>query len=507
MRDLVLILGDQLSASLAGLAQADKATATILMVEIQDEATYVKHHKLKLCFVFSAMRHFAETLRRAGWQVDYVEIDAPDNTHHFDGEVKRAIARHNPQRLICTYPGEYRVLQMMQNWTDELDIDVAICEDDRFLCRIDRFFEWAEGRKQLRMEYFYREMRRETGILMQGDDPEGGQWNYDADNRAPPKAGLAIPPHNQFTPDAITIQVTDMVKRRFADHFGDLETCFFATTAEQARQVLDSFIEERLPSFGTYQDAMITDEPFMYHAHIGLYLNAGLLLPHEAVTAAETAYYAGKAPLNAVEGFIRQILGWREYVRGLYWLEMPDYKDLNYLEAHRPLPAFFWSGDTDMKCLSQSIGQTKQYAYAHHIQRLMVIGNFALLAGLSPSAVNDWYLLVYADAYEWVELPNVSGMVLFADGGRLASKPYAASGAYIDRMSDYCRNCRYKVKVKNGPDACPFNYLYWDFLARNADKFSNNPRMGMIYRSYAKMSDEKKQMIADDSASFLAQLS
>ena len=506
MQDLILILGDQLSHNLAGLKASSKQTATILMVEISEEAQYVPHHKQKLAFIFSAMRHFAEELKLAGWSVDYVKLDDQDNSHHFSGEVRRALLRHQSNRLICTFPGEFRVYEMMQNWREELDIQVDILEDDRFLSSPQDFAVWAEDRKQLRMEFFYREMRRKTSILMDGDQPVGGAWNYDAENRAPPKSGLTIPQTSHFTPDAITTDVIQMVQERFSHHFGDLVDFFYATTRDEAHQVFAQFLDERLPDFGTYQDAMITDEPFMYHAHIGLYLNAGLLEPEAIIKAAEEAYYAGKAPLNAVEGFIRQILGWREFVRGLYWLEMPDYKQMNYLDATRPLPEFFWTGDTDMNCLKQAIGQTKKYAYAHHIQRLMVLGNFALITGLHPDAVNEWYLVVYADAYEWVELPNVSGMVLFADAGRLASKPYAAGGAYIDRMSDYCKSCSYKVKLKNGPDACPFNYLYWDFLARHKEKFSNNPRMAMMYRSYAKMSDEKKHQISEDSRQFLEAL-
>ena len=506
MSALRLILGDQLSASLASLKEADKGSDILLMVEVDDEASYVRHHKVKIAFLFSAMRHFAEEMRSHGWQVDYIAIDDPDNSHSFDGEVKRALTRHRPGRLVCTYPGEYRVAEMMQNWRDELDIAVELLEDNRFICTQERFHQWADGRKQLRMEYFYREMRRENQILMQDNEPVGGQWNYDAENRAPPKEGLDIPAPTGFEPDAITRDVLALVENRFAAHFGSLAHFHYATSRDQVLEVLDAFIEQRLGHFGTYQDAMIEGEPWMYHAHIGLYLNCGLLLPMEAIRAAERAYFEGKAPLNAVEGFIRQILGWREYVRGLYWLEMPAYKRLNYLEAKRPLPDFFWTAKTQMNCLKQAITQTRDFAYAHHIQRLMVLGNFALLAGLHPDEVNEWYLVVYADAYEWVELPNVSGMVLYADGGRLASKPYAAGGAYIDRMSDYCKNCRYKVKQKNGPDACPFNYLYWDFLARHQDKFKSNARMGMMYRSYAKMSDEKKQAISADANRFFEKL-
>ena len=317
---------------------------------------------------------------------------------------------------------------------------------------------------------------------------------------------MVIPPPLQFAPDDMTSDVLGLVAARCADHFGDLDDFGFAVTRQQALAVLDHFIDQRLPDFGRYQDAMLLDEPWVYHSHIGFYLNAGLLLPAEVIAAAETAYHSGHAPLNSVEGFIRQIIGWREFVRGIYWLKMPGYADLNFFEAERDLPEFFWTGDTKMLCMAQAVDATRKYAYAHHIQRLMVLGNFALLAGIAPSQVNAWFLIVYADAYEWVELPNVSGMVLFADGGYLASKPYAAGGAYINRMSNYCRECHYKVSQKNGAAACPFNYLYWDFLIRNRAKLQDNARLGMMYRSLDRMDAEKIAAIRHDADQFLAAL-
>ena len=498
-----LVLGDQLSRSLSGLAGLDKERDVVLMAEVIEEVTYVRHHKRKVAFLFSAMRHFADELREEGITVDYIRLDDEANSGSFSGEVARAVTRHGAERLVLTEPGEHRVLAAMRGWQTELGVDVEIRGDDRFMCPPGMFESWAEGRKQLRMEFFYREMRRHHDVLMEGGEPVGGKWNYDADNRESPDLSLTVPKPTAFTPDAITAEVLDLVAARCADHFGDLDDFGFAVTRAQALAVLDGFIAERLPLFGTYQDAMIADEPWMYHSHIGFYLNAGLLRPAEAVRAAEAAWHTGHAPLNAVEGFIRQILGWREFVRGIYWLKMPDYAGMNYLEADRPLPEFFWSGETGMNCMKQSIDQTRRYAYAHHIQRLMVLGNFALLAGINPAEVNAWFLGVYADAYEWVELPNVSGMTLFADGGYLASKPYAASGAYINRMSNYCRSCRYKVSLKNGPDACPFNYLYWDFLDRNSETLSGNPRLGMPYRNLARMTPEKRQANQSDSQKLL----
>ena len=507
MSTLRLILGDQLSPEISSLKDADKARDIILLCEIFDEAVYVKHHQKKIAFLFSAMRHFAASLSDAGWNVDYVRLDQDGNSHSFSGEVARAVERHAPESVIATFASEWRVLTEMRDWENTLPCAVELRDDDRFYCSLDEFATWADGRKQLRMEYFYRELRRKTGILMSGNDPIGGQWNYDAENRGRAPDGLEVPKHTSFVPDDITNEVLNLVEDRFGDHFGKLRPFEFAVTHEQAAYVLDRFIAERLPLFGTYQDAMVEGEPFMFHAHIGLYLNCGLLSPQQAIIAAENAYHAGAAPLNATEGFIRQILGWREFVRGLYWLKMPEYAEQNALEAHRPLPAFFWTADTKMNCLKQCVSETRDHAYAHHIQRLMVLGNFALLAGLSPKEVNEWFMIVYADAYEWVELPNVSGMALYADGGVLASKPYASGGAYIERMSNYCRSCHYKVKQKNGEQACPFNYLYWDFLIRHQDRLSGNARMGMMYRTLAKMSDEKRAAILTDSQRFLSELS
>ena len=350
-------------------------------------------------------------------------------------------------------------------------------------------------------------MRKQYAVLMDGDQPVGGQWNYDADNRKPPKSGLSVPPHYNNEPDVISETVIGLVAERFDEHFGDIMPFYFAVTRQQALQALEHFIAERLPTFGDYQDAMLEGEPWMYHSHLSFYLNCGLLLPLECIAAAEEAYLDGDAPINAVEGFIRQILGWREYIRGLYWLMMPDYAELNFFNATRPLPDFYWSADTKMNCLKQCITETQQHAYAHHIQRLMVLGNFALLTGITPQEVNDWFLIVYADAYEWVELPNVSGMVLFSDGGYLASKPYAAGGSYINKMSNYCQGCQYIVTQKTGSDACPFNYLYWDFLVRNRAQLQTNQRVSMMYRNYDRMKPEIKQAIADDSQQFLASLS
>jgi deoxyribodipyrimidine photolyase-related protein len=501
--NLHLILGDQLNSTVSSLVGFDKANDIVMLCEVAAETSYVKHHKKKIILILSAMRHFAKALRHHGFTVHFVELDDPDNTGSFSGEIQRAITLFQPEKLIVTEASEYRVLQDMQGWQTSYSIPVEIREDTRFLATKQAFLDWAQGRKQLRMEYFYREMRKQHQILMDADKPVGGNWNYDADNRKPPNANLAIPEPYSVKPDEITQTVIDLVKQRFADHFGEADSFHYAVTRKDALAVLNQFVEQRLIKFGDYQDAMLMDEPWLYHSHLSFYLNCGLLLPKECIEAAEQAYYQHNAPLNAVEGFVRQILGWREYVRGLYWLKMPDYEQENYLAADRSLPSLFWTAESNMRCMQQCISQTKQHAYAHHIQRLMVIGNFSLLTGLSPDEVNEWYLIVYADAFHWVELPNVTGMILFADGGVLASKPYAASGSYINKMSNYCQSCHYNVKEKQGDMACPFNYLYWDFFDRHKDKFGGNPRLSFVYKNLNKMDEQKLQQIRVDSQRFL----
>lgn len=507
MRTLRLILGDQLSQSISSLRDCDKANDVVMMCEVMKEASYVKHHKKKLVYIFSAMRHFALQLHKLGYKVCYTKLDDPKNTGSFYSEIQRVVEKLCIQKLIVTEPGEYRVLKDIQSWQKDFSIDVEIRIDDRFLATIGEFTNWAKGYKQLRMEYFYRYMRIKHDILLDNDgNPEGGQWNYDSQNRKTPSSDIKIPDSYKSVADDITKQVIELVGQTFVDNFGDIKPFNYAVTREQALEALDLFVKERLSDFGDYQDAMLEGQAWMYHSHISMYINSGLLLPMECIKAAVKAYYNGNAPLNAVEGFIRQILGWREFVRGIYWLKMPGYRDMNYLGATRKLPSFYWDANTKMNCLYQCVKETKQNAYTHHIQRLMVLGNFALLAGIDPKYVNEWYLLVYTDAYEWVELPNVSGMVLFADGGYLASKPYAASGSYIKKMSNYCDKCHYSVNKKNGIDACPFNYLYWDFLARNKSKLATNPRLAMIYKSYENMTDEKKELIRQDSKKFLEDL-
>ncbi|MDX5297497.1 MAG: cryptochrome/photolyase family protein [Gammaproteobacteria bacterium] len=496
MRHLILILGDQLSFSLSALRDADPEQDLILMAEVAEEAHYAPHHKKKLILIFSAMRHFAEALRQRGFRVHYHAFDPASAHRSLYAVVEHIARRHKPQALVLTHCGEWRLDAEQHSWPARLGLAVHWHEDARFLCSRADFARWAGNRQQLRMEYFYRDMRRRTGLLMDDQgQPVGGQWNYDSENRQRWN-GLPVPPAPfSVEPDTITQEVVAQVEQHFAHHFGSSEDFHFAVTHADAERALHHFLEHALPHFGTFQDAMSSHEDWLFHSILSPYLNIGLLDPLAVCEAVARRYHTGRAPLNAAEGFIRQILGWREFVRGIYWLKMPAYAKANGLGNHRPLPALYWTGNTGMACLRHSVQGTLRNGYAHHIQRLMVTGNFALLVGVLPEAICDWYLGVYVDAFDWVELPNTLGMVMHADGGLLGSKPYAASGKYIDRMSDYCKGCQYRVSQVTETSACPFNSLYWHFLDRHAGQFANNPRMRMMYRNWERQPPARRQAI------------
>lgn len=507
MATLRLVLADQLSESLASLQGLDTAHDTVMLCEVMEEASYVPHHPKKIAFLFSAMRHFAAALEESGVRVRYVKLDDAGNTGSFTGEVVRAVAELKPTQLVVTEPGEYRVLEAMRHWQKTLGVPVTILPDTRFLATHPEFAFWAKGKKQLRMEFFYRDMRKKYSILMEpGGKPTGGEWNYDKENRKPPKSGMTSPARISHKKSPITKDVLQLVKARFSTHFGTLEPFHYAVTRAQALKELEHFVTHLLPNFGDYQDAMVAGEAYLYHSLISSYLNAGLLLPLEICQKAEAVYRAGGAPLNAVEGFIRQILGWREYIRGVYWHFMPEYAERNTLRATRPLPDFYWGAPTEMFCVAESVRHTREHAYSHHIQRLMITGNFALLAGLDVKAVQEWYLAVYSDAYEWVEMPNTLGMALFGDGGVVASKPYAASGKYIHRMSNYCAKCKYDPDEMTGENACPFNALYWDFLVRHEDTFRGNQRMPYVFSTWDKFAPEKQKAIRTQASSTLRKM-
>ncbi len=507
MSTLRLVLGDQLSHTIAALRDVDKKNDTIMLCEVMAEASYVPHHPKKIAFLFAAMRHFAGELRDAGHRVRYVMLDDPDNTGSFDGEMKRAVAELKPAHLVLTEPGEWRVLQMMRDWQAHFKIPVRILGDDRFLCSLSQFKEWASNKKQLRMEFFYREMRKRYHLLMEIDGtPVGSKWNYDKDNRKAAVKGMKFPKRISHKKSGITRDVLKLVSAHFSKNFGQLEPFHYAVTRGQALLELEDFIHNSLPQFGDFQDAMVAGEPYLFHSLLSTYLNAGLLLPLEICRSAEQAYLEGRAPLNAVEGFIRQILGWREFVRGIYWHHMPDYGAYNFFAADTPLPDFYWGAHTEMFCLKETVAHTFEHAHSHHIQRLMVTGNFALLAGLDVLAVQEWYLSVYSDAYEWVEMPNTLGMALFGDGGIMGSKPYAASGKYIHRMSNYCKSCSYDPNQMLGENACPFNALYWDFLARNDKKLRGNPRIPYVFVTWDRFGEEKQTAIRNQAAASLQRM-
>ncbi len=503
MTRLVLVLGDQLTPTVAALRHADRASDVVVMAEVMDEATYVPHHPKKIALFFAAMRRFAAKLESDGWQVAYARLDDPDNAGSIPGELLRRAGEHGAGEVIATEPGEWRLIELL----NALPLETTLHEDDRFLASHADFEAWAEGRKQLRMEWFYREMRRKTGLLMDGSDPAGGKWNYDHDNRKPASGDLFREGPLRFEPDEIVKEVLSLVSDRFGENFGTLEPFWFATDADEAGQALDHFITHHLAGFGAYQDAMLSDDRFLHHSLLSAYMNIGLLDPLEVCRRVEAAWKDGAVPLNSAEGFIRQIIGWREYMRGIYFLEGPDYPRRNALNQRRKLPALFWGAETRMNCLSQTVAQTRDEGYAHHIQRLMITGNFALLSGVDPAEVHEWYLSVYWDAIEWVEAPNTVGMSQFADGGIVGSKPYVSSGAYIDRMSDYCGNCAYSVKSKTGEGACPFNLLYWHFLDRQRERFEGNPRMAQMYRTWERMDAEKRRTILDEAGRFLDRMS
>jgi len=498
LRNLVLILGDQLdrrSSAFDGFVPREDA---IWMAEVAGEAGYVPSHKARIALFLSAMRHFRTALEREGITVHYRKVDDPENRGTLALELAAAAGRLKPGRFVVVEPGEWRVREDLKQAAKRADVDLEIREDRHFLASRGDFEQFARGRKQLRMEFFYREMRRKTGLLMKGGAPEGGRWNYDADNRgAFPKDGPGkIPEPVSFLPDAITREVIDLVEKHFADHPGSLRHFDWPVTPGQAAKALQDFVANRLFLFGPFQDALWTGQPWLYHSRLSSSMNLKLLDPRDVVHAVEEAWRGRKAAaLACAEGFIRQVIGWREYVRGIYWRHMPGYLEMNALEAALPLPWFYWTADTEMNCLREVIGQTLEYGYAHHIQRLMVTGLFALLLGVAPREVHRWYLAAYVDAVEWVELPNTLGMSQFADGGIMASKPYAASGKYIDRMSNYCAGCRYDPEKTAGDKACPFTVLYWDFLLRNRSRLAHNPRMGLQFRNAERLAPAEAKSI------------
>ncbi len=489
LRHLVVVLGDQLDPDSLALADLDPDRDAVWMCEAAYEARHAWSTKARIAVFLAGMRLFRDALRARGVRVHYRALDE-HQAPTLEAALAEDLRRLAPQRVVAVRPGEWRLAEALPRVCAEAGVAWAERADQHFLVDHDEFAAWAKGRKEVRLEHFQRWLRRREGVLMDGDDPAGGAWNFDAENRAAfPKAGPGrLPAPRRFAGadparDAVREGVLALVRTRFAGHPGELEGFDWPLAPDEAEAALQDFLAHRLPLFGRYQDAIWAGEPWLYHSRLSVALNLKLLHPRRAIAEAERAWREGRAPIEAVEGFIRQVLGWREFVRGVYWLRMPGMLEDNALGADQPLPAFYWTGDTDMACLRDALRQTLDLGYAHHIQRLMVTGLFALLLGVRPKAIHGWYLGVYVDAVEWVELPNVLGMSQYADGGWMVSKPYAASGAYIKRQSNHCAGCRFKPDVRTGPTACPYTTLYWDFLARHAGRFRDHPRAGMQWRN------------------------
>ncbi|TVQ53114.1 MAG: cryptochrome/photolyase family protein [Phycisphaerales bacterium] len=491
---LAIVLGDQLDHDSSIFDRIDPKRDVILMMEVREESEHVPSHRQRTTLFLSAMRHFALEQIERGYRVRYSTLDDESNTQDFTGEVTRAVQDLKPERIVLVEPGEQRVMTMVRSWRRSLkNITIDVLEDTHFLCTHEEFSKWAEGRKNLVLEYFYREMRRRLNVLMTEDGkPRGGTWNYDKENRQTFKSAPRPPAPRRFRPDAVTREVMEMVNAQFPDAYGSLDSFGWPVTRKEALAALDDFLENRFARFGPYQDAMWTDQPFLYHSIISPAINLKLLNPREVVDRALNAASEYGVPLQSLEGFIRQIIGWREFIRGVYWREGRDYGKRNELDQHGSLPEFYWTGETDMQCMKHALGQVIEHGYGHHIQRLMVTGNFALISGISPRAISDWYLAMYVDAVDWVTLPNTLGMIMHADGGVVGSKPYAASGRYIQRMSNYCKECRYNPAKRTGDDACPFTTFYWDFLIRNRNRFESNQRMAMIMKNVERMSNDER---------------
>lgn len=492
----VWVLGDQLWLGQSALAanQADCTDTPVLLIESRQQAQQRRYHKQKLILVWSAMRHFAADLKDAGWMVTY------ETSEDFETPLRQWIQDNGIDTLQVMEPSDRPFAQFLEAL--DLPCRLDIVPNNHFLWSIQDFETWASKRKSLVMESFYREGRKRLNVLMEGEEPVGGQWNFDKENRKPPKGKLETPDPLTFDPDEITQSVIEQVEAADFPTFGEATPFHWAVTREQALQVLDHFIDTRLETFGPYQDAMVTGEDTMWHALLSPYLNLGLLQPQEVIEAVEQAYHEQDLPINSVEGFIRQVMGWREYMRGLYWHVDEAYFQRNWFDHDRPLPDFFWTGKTDMNCLHQVIDQIRRTGYGHHIQRLMILGNFALISGLQPQEVETWFHAAFIDAYDWVMQTNVLGMGVFADGGVLASKPYAASANYVNRMSDYCKGCHYDRNARTGEKACPFNFFYWDFLDRHREKLYSQGRMGLILSNLKKMDEQELEEIRALAASF-----
>lgn len=511
MKRSIWILGDQLSRRHPGLAGANRERDCVVFIESRKCGRHQRDHQQKLVLIYSAMRHFAGELRADGWQVDYYEMGADES---FESALHQHVGKFCPEEVLLMEPNSYFENALVADACRSVERPLVVLPSVQFLTPRSDFIDWARGKNRLLMETHYRRLRVEHGILVDDQGkPEGGAWNFDAENRKTfanwKSSGATRPPAlRKARQDEITKQVIQDVTRSFPDAPGSADGFWLPVTREEALDWLQiGFVKMRLGSYGDFQDLMVEDERTLFHSLLSPMINIGLLDPMECIQAAVTAWRTGSAPLAAVEGFVRQILGWREFVNGVYWLKMPGYTDENSLNATRPLPEFFYTGKTGMNCLRSAIGQVIDTGYNHHIQRLMVLGNFLLLAGVRPQEALRWFTEMYVDAHDWVMAANVIGMALHADGGFMATKPYAGAGAYISKMSNYCRGCQYKPTEKLGPSACPFNLLYWSFYDRHQERFARNPRTSMMVKSWRTRSAADREAILREAQTFLDQIS
>ena len=505
-KTLRLILGDQLNHSHSWYQSVNSEVIYVLM-EIRSETDYVDHHIQKVVAFFQAMRLFADTLSNEGHVVHYISLDDPENKQSFTENIKQLCVKHVIAHVEYQLPDEYRVDQELGMLSDTLKLPINVVDTEHFYTTRTEFSEFFAGKKQFLLESFYRHMRKKHDVLMSAGKPEGDKWNFDSENRKKIPANHTVIAPLLFHRDVSTL--VEMIHKNGVKTIGEVDEQQFLwpVTRNESLELLDFFVAYCLPLFGTFQDAMTPNAWSVYHSRLSFALNVKLISPKEVIEKVIQAYRENKAvALNQVEGFVRQILGWREYMRGMYWLQMPDYASLNYFKHENKLPNWYWTGETKMKCLSHSIQQSLQFSYAHHIQRLMVTGNFALLAGIHPDEVDQWYLGIYIDAIEWVEITNTRGMSQFADGGIVGTKPYVSSANYIDKMGTYCTKCHYNSKEKLGDKACPFNSLYWNFYTKNESLLRSNPRIGMVYVTLDKMQPEAKAALLQQAEKYLSNL-
>jgi len=504
-KTLRLILGDQLNINHSWFKETD-SNITYVLMEVMQEQEYVRHHIQKIVGFFTAMRSFAQELENLGHQVKYIKLNVAQNQQNFEGNIKSLLEEISINKFEYQEPDEYRLTEELTKICKSLKIESAVFESEHFYTKKDDIKNFFKGKKQYLMENFYRDMRKKHALLMdENGDPEGGKWNYDHENRK--KYDGKYPLKDSLTFKKDVSELVELIQQQKVNYFGNINTKEFGypTTRKEALEVLDYFCKELLPNFGRYEDAMVKEHQTLFHSCLSFGLNIKLISPKEVVNEVLKAYHQSenKIDIAQVEGFVRQVVGWREYMRGLYWAEMPSFANTNFLNHKGELPSWFWDGKVKMNCLKYSINNSLDHAYAHHIQRLMVIGNFALLAGCDPNQVDEWYLGVYIDAIEWVQITNTHGMSQFADGGLVGSKPYVASANYINKMSNYCEGCHYKKELRHGEKACPFNSLYWNFYIKHEDLLAKNPRIGMMYQLIKKMDDTEKQNIINQASTYL----